>query len=255
MLQGRPSFVRIAAVAAVGASCLAAAACGGITASSVSAVHGASATPDPLASLTGYKVATEAVADLKAASSLTMVGTASQSGQSVTLDLGLKPGHGCTGTVQEGTEGTIKLVVIGTTVYFNPDTKFWKSTLGSEASTVTALVNGRYIKTSTASKGMASFASLCDLSHTMTSNALKPGEQVTKGAFTTLGGVRVLPLKASAEDNVVYVTDTSKPEIVEVFAPKGAPDGSGKLTFSVGAPVTLTAPPASQVIDGSAIGM
>ena len=102
---------------------------------------------------------------------------------------------------------------------------------------------------------MASFASLCDLSHTMTSNALKAGESVTKGAFTTLGGVRVLPLKGSSGRNVVYVTDTSKPEIVEVFAPKGAPDGSGKLTFSIGAPVTLTAPPASQVLDGSAIGM
>ncbi len=111
-------------------------------------------------------------------------------------------------------------------------------------------------KTSTASKGMVSFASLCDLSKTMTSNALKAGESVTKGAFTTLGGVRVLPLKGSSGRNVVYVTDTSKPEIVEVFAPKGAPDGSGKLTtFSIGAPVTLTAPPASQVLDGSAIGM
>ena len=255
MFQRRLSFVRIAAVAAAGASCLAAAACGGTTASSLSAVPAASATPDPLASLTGYKVAAEAVADLKAASSLTVAGTATQSGQSVTLNLGLKPGHGCAGTVEEGTEGFIKLVVIGTTVYFNPDAAFWKSSLGSEASTVTALVNGRYIKTSTTSKGMASFASLCDLSHTMTSNALKAGESVTKGAFTTLGGVRVLPLKASSERNVVYVTDTSKPEIVEVFAPKGAPDGSGKLTFSIGAPVTLTAPPASQVLDGSAIGM
>jgi hypothetical protein len=255
MFRGRLSFVRTAAVAAAGASCLAAAACGGITASSLSAVPVASRTPDPLASLTAYKVAVEALADLKAASSLTMAGTATQSGTSVTVNLRLKPGHGCAGTVGEGTEGLIKLVVIGTTVYFNPDTTFWKSTLGSEASTVTTLVNGRYIKTSTTSKGMASLASLCDLSRTMTSNALKTGEPVSKGAFTTLGGVRVLALKQSSDDSVVYVTDTSKPEIVEVFAPKGDPGGSAKLTFSIGAPVTLTAPPASQVLDGSAIGM
>ena len=254
MFRGRLSFVRTAAVAAAGASCLAAAACGGITASSLSAVPVASRTPDPLASLTAYKVAAEALADLKAASNLTMAGTATESGTSVTVNLRLKPGHGCAGTVEEGTEGLIKLVVIGTTVYFNPDTTFWKSTLGSEASTVTTLVNGRYIKTSTTSKGMASFASLCDLSRTMTSNALKAGEPLSKGAFTTLGGVRVLPLKESS-GSVVYVTDTSKPEIVELFAPKGNPDGSVKLTFSIGAPVTLTAPPASQVLDGSAIGM
>jgi hypothetical protein len=242
----------------VGASCLAAAACGGITASSLRAVPAASATPDPLASLTGYKVATEAVADLNAASSLTMAGTASESGQSVTVNLSLKPGQGCAGTVQvgtEGTEGTVKLVVIGTTVYFNPDATFWKSSVGSKASAVTALVNGRYIKTSTASKGMASFAKLCDLSHTMTLNLLKQAELINKGALTTLDGVRVLPLESPADDGALYVTDTSKPEIVEVFAPKGDPGGSGKVTFSIGAPVTLTAPPASQVIDGSAFGM
>jgi hypothetical protein len=255
MFQGPPRLIRLAAIAAAGTSCLAAAACGGVTASSLRAVPAASATPDPLASLTGYKVATEAAANLKAASSLTMAGTATQSGQSVTLNLSLKPGQGCAGTVEEGTEGTIKLVVIGTTVYFNPDATFWKSSMGSEASAVTALVNGRYIKTSTTSKGMASLASLCDLSQSMTSTALKPGESVTKGAFTTLGGVRVLPLKVAAEGSTVYVTDTSKPEVVEVFAAKGAPNGSGKLMFSIGAPVTLTAPPASQVIDGSTIGM
>ena len=255
MLQGRPSFVRIATVAAVGASCLAVAACGGVTASSLRAVPAASATPDPLASLTGYKVATEAVADLNAASSLTMAGTVSESGQSVTVNLSLKPGQGCAGTVEEGTKGTIKLVVIGTTVYVNPDATLWKSSLGSAASAVTALVNGRYIKTSTASKGMASFAKLCDLSHTMTLNLLKQAELINKGALTTLDGVRVLPLESPADDGALYVTDTSKPEIVELFAPKGAAGDSGKLMFSVGTPVTLTAPPASQVLDGSAIGM
>ena len=65
----------------------------------------------------------------------------------------------------------------------------------------------------------------------------------------------MLPLKVAAEDSTVYVTDTSKPEVVEVFAAKSAPNGSGKLMFSVGTPVTLTAPPASQVLDGSAFGM
>jgi hypothetical protein len=253
MSQGRSSFVRVAAVASAGASCLAAAACGGVTASSLRAVPVASATADPLASVTGITAATEAADNLKAASSLTMAGTASQSGTSVTVNLGLKPGHGCTGTVEEGTGGTIKLVVIGTTIYFNPDAAFWKSSLGSAASAVTTLVNGRYIKTSTASKGMSSFSNLCDLSHSIMAGALKPDEVVTKGALTTIGGVRVLPIKAS--DGVIYVTDTSKPEIVEVFAPKGDPGGPSKLMFSIDAPVALTPPPASQVIDGSAIGI
>ena len=54
---------------------------------------------------------------------------------------------------------------------------------------------------------------------------------------------------------MAYVTDTSKPELVQLSAPKGSKNGSGLVTVTMNAPVTLTAPPASQVIDGSKLGM
>jgi hypothetical protein len=76
---------------------------------------------------------------------------------------------------------------------------------------------------------------------------------LAKGPVTTLGGTRMLQLKVS-DGATAYVTDASKPDLVEVFALKGTKDGSGKVTFTVGAPVTLTAPPASQVVDGSLLG-
>lgn len=51
------------------------------------------------------------------------------------------------------------------------------------------------------------------------------------------------------------MTDTSsKPELVELTAPKGSPEGSGKVTVTYDAPVRLTAPPASQVLNGSQLG-
>jgi hypothetical protein len=253
MFHGRPDYARIAAVAVAGASCLAAAACGGGAASSLSAAPGASSTQDPLASLTGNQVATQALTNLKAASSLTMAGKASDSGQSVTVDLRLKPGQGCAGTIKQGTSGVIKLVVIDKIIYFNPDEKFWETQLGAEASTVTGIVNGRYIKTRLDAKGMSTFASLCDVSHTVASEALSKKGNIDKEPVTTVNGVRVLPLKAA--DGTVYVTDASKPEIVEVDAPKTASAAESKLAFVVGAPVTLTAPPASQVLDGASIGM
>lgn len=254
MFHGRPGFARSAAIAAIGASSLAAAACGGPTASTLSAAPSASATADPLAHLTGYQVATQAIADLEAAKSLTIAGTVDQSGQATTVNLRLKPGKGCWGTVVDGSVGAIKLVVIGSTVYFNPDDKFWKANAGSDASAVTALIGGRYIKTSTSASGMADFASLCNLSHTMASDGLKGNTKAAaKEPVTTLSGVRVLPLKAAS--STVYVTDTSKPQFVEIYSPKGAPDGAGKVDFQVGVPVTLTPPPAAQVLDGSKIGM
>jgi hypothetical protein len=45
------------------------------------------------------------------------------------------------------------------------------------------------------------------------------------------------------------VTDTAKPELVEVKSPQVA-DNGGDLTFSTSAPVTLTPPPASDVFEG-----
>jgi hypothetical protein len=252
MFHGGPGFARVAAVAVAGASCLAVAACGGLRASSLSIVPSASSTPDPLAHLTASKVATEAMANLKAASSVTMAGTVTYSGKNFALNLGLKTGHGCAGTFREGRVGSVKFIMIGTTIYFHADDQFWKSQGGSHASAIIALINGRYIKTSTRARGMSSMVGLCDLPKRMA-----PGKVTgtfTKGKLTTLGSTRVLPI-ANPKEGVLYVTDTSKPEIAEVVAAKKTGNGSGKFTVSVGAPVTLTAPPASQVIDGSAFGM
>jgi hypothetical protein len=56
---------------------------------------------------------------------------------------------------------------------------------------------------------------------------------------------------------VIYVTDTSQPEFVEVDDPPvtGTTDPAGKTIYTIGAPVTLTPPPASQVVTGASIGM
>jgi hypothetical protein len=214
---------------------------------SASSAPSASVAADPLAGLTGTQVATRALANLKAESSLTMTGTFSQSGQSYTVNLGLEPGQGCTGTIGEGSKGSFKLIVIGTTLYFNPDDTFWKSAGGANASTVIALVNGRYIKTST-SGSMASLASLCNLSQTL--GAIAVTGTFTKGTPTTLDGTLVLPLGNTAGTGTMDVTDRSVPEVVSMTDPK-----TGALTFSPGAPVTLAAPPASQVIDGAQLGI
>jgi hypothetical protein len=252
MFHGRPGFARMAAVAVAGASCLAAVACGGSTTSSLSPTPSASSTSDPLASLTADQVATQALANLKAASSLTMAGTVSDSGQSEVLNLGLKPGQGCDGTIAQGSEGSFKLIVIGKTVYFNPSDQFWKSQGGTDASSIIALVNGRYIKTSTSASGMSSMTSVCNLSQELASE--KVTGPLTKGKVTSIGSTRVLPI-VTPNEGVLYVTDTSKPQIVQRVETRNTGNGTGKLTFSVGAPVTLTAPPASQVINGSAVGL
>jgi hypothetical protein len=66
-----------------------------------------------------------------------------QSGQSFTVNLAIKPGHGCTGTIGMGAKGNLKLIVINKTVYLNPDNTCWNANSGADAATVIALVDGR----------------------------------------------------------------------------------------------------------------
>lgn len=263
MFQSRPGVARMAALAVAGAGCLTLAACGN-SASSAAAGGAASAagstgssasatsTTDPLASLTAAEIGDKVVADAKAASSVTLAGTVTSSGQAITVHLAVKSSQGCTGTMSVAGMGSFKLVIIGTTVYMKPDNQFWKSSAGAEASTVIALVNGRWIKTTTSSKTMGSMAGLCDMSQMFKTNGSP--DHLTKGKVTTLNGTRVLAIN-DTKQGVAYVTDTSTPELVEISAPAGSANGSGKLSVTYNAPVTLTAPPTSQVIDGSQLGI
>lgn len=248
MFQRRRAFVRMASVAA-GASCLALAAC-----SSAASSPGASGAADPLASMSAAQVAAEVTANAKAASSLTLAGSMTQAdGTGETASLAVKPSQGCTGTIGTMGKGSFKLTKIGSTIYLNPDKQFWESNGGAAASTIINLVNGKYIKISSTDKNMGSVADLCDVAQMFSTDGKQ--DTLTKGKVTTLNGTRVLPLNDTSEGSVSYVTDTSKPQLVEITSPKGAKDGSGKITVTYGAPVTLTAPPASQVIDGSKLGL
>jgi hypothetical protein len=225
-------------------------ACGGVTASSLAVAPSASKTADPLAGLSATKVVAEADADAKAAPSLTISGTGTEQGETVSLDLGIKRGVGCGGTVSLAGKGTVKVTMIGKTFYMDPDKQFWTTSAGANADAVIALVNGKYISLPASDKNVASFADLCDLSKLLDEGT----NTFTRGPLTTLDGKRALAIKVS-DGSTVYVTDTSKPEYLEAAASKGSQAGSGKLIISVGAPVTLTPPPASEVIDGTKLGI
>ena len=253
MFRVRSGWVQIAAATATaGGVCLAATACGGASSSAVrpAAAPRPSSTVDPLAGVSASKVIAEATAGAAAAPSLRLTGTMEQQGQHMTIDVAVKRGQGCAGSFGMGSQGTLKLIMIGKTLYLNPDKQFWAANGGAGASAAVALVNGRYLKVPASDKNMAGMADLCDVT-----KLIETGDHTyTKGAVTTLDGRRVLAIKVS-DGSTDYVTDTSKPQFVESFAPKGTKDGSGKAIMSVGAPVTLAAPPASQVIDGTTIGM
>jgi hypothetical protein len=210
--------------------------------------HAATA-PDPLKTWSVAHIEATSLANAEQASSLTMNGTLQQSGQTITLKIGIKKGLGCTYTTVLSKTGTEKVIVIGKTVYLYLDQKFWTTAAGSAGATIYAEIHGRYLKVS--SSVASSLTPLCSIQQDFTPGTSKV--TVSRGPVTVLDGVRVLELKYS-DGSAVYVTDSSRPEIFELTAPKGSASGSGTIRVNVGAPVTLAAPPASDVVSGTPYG-
>jgi len=253
MFQRGPGS-RTLAAAAVAASCLAAAACG--AAGSGGGAASPSSTVDPLAGLSASTVNAKAIADGEAATTLTMKGTVAESGKTYTIDMAMKHNQGCKGSIGISGTGSVTIIVIGSTVYFEADSQFWKSVAGTtaDASAAVALLDGKYLKVPETDQNVSGLTDMCSLSQMLNSSSDKTTPTYTKEPVTTLNGTRVLPLKVS-DGSTEYVTDTSKPEFVQASAPKGTSGGAGKITIGVGVPVTLTPPPASDIVDGSALGL
>lgn len=224
-------------LAAVSGICLATAGCG------------STSSADPLAGMSAKQVLDKAVSDLKSAPSADLSGTLNGPGGNVGLRLGFKHGKGCEGTVSEGSKGSFALVVIGDTAWLKPDDTFWKAYAGSNAPQAIALLGGRYLKGSTSNSNVSSFTYVCDLNSLASSFGAASG--FVKEAVTTFDGQRAVPLKEEAKGDMMYVTDTSAPRILEVNGTQ--PGYSGKVTFAY-SPVTLTAPPASDTVDGTSLG-
>ena len=210
-----------------------------------------SGSSDPLASMSAKQVLDKAVADLKAAPSFTMAGTVSQTGGAYTVSLGYLKAHGCKGTIAQPGKGSIAMILIGDKAWVKPDDAFLKSVAGSQAPAVIGQIGGKYLSGSTANSNVASLTALCDV-NSMTSQFFLQPTNVVKGKVTTVNGQQALRLGDTSRGGTLYVTDTATPQVLQVVNTKAG--SSGKITFKVGAPVTLTAPPASQTVDGSQYG-
>jgi len=232
--------VSAATAGALGVCCLTAVGCGS-----------SSGVPDPLASQSAETVMAEAIANLKAAPSVTVNTTGIDSGQYISGYMRVDPGEGCTGTTTVETLSawaTATYITIGQTVYFKPDSLMWEVLAGSGAATLTRQVGSRYVKVPVSDDHLYGLGT-CLIDGLQTS-----GVSVTKGQVTMLNGVRALQLKDPGGD-VIFVTDTSKPELIQfdAAAAPGTTDPADEATYTIGASVRLTPPPASQVVSGTSI--
>jgi hypothetical protein len=244
-----PSLTRLA-----GAGLLAAA-----TAISATACASTSSSTSALASMSPDQIVQKSVADLKAASSVRIAGKVVSSGQNISIDVTDVAARGCQGTVglaAAGTSssgamaGTATIVQVGSTVYMKLDQGFFTSAglPASEYSTV----SGKYIKL-TPTSDLASFAQLCDPA-TLAGAFAKQDTGFVAAGKATINGQTALAFKQpkNPSNGTVYVSDTATPQIVRI----AGPSGQGSIDFTdYNATATITAPPASAIIDGSQFGL
>jgi hypothetical protein len=244
-----PSLNRLAGAGVLAAAAVLTATACGSSSSSTSALAGMS--PD--------QIVQKSVADLKAASSVRITGKVVNSGQTIALNLTDVAAKGCQGTIglaapatssSKAVSGTANIVEADGIVYMKLSNSFFTSA-GLPASEFSQ-VSGKYIKL-TSGSNLASFAQLCNPS-TLSTAFAKEDTGFVKAGTATVNGQPTLAFKQpkNPSNGTVYVSESATPQILRIVGPAG----QGSIDFSdYNASVTITAPPASQVIDGSKFGL
>ena len=228
-LFSRARMLSAAAVIAAGATC------GPLALAATAAPSG-----NPFARLTADQIAKKAETDLKAASSFHYHGSGKASGQTFSISMSVTH-KGCTGGISAGREGGFAIVDIGKTAWIQPNDKFWEFA-GIPASQLST-VHGKWLDvTGTGSISLsAAFAPFCNANKLVSTLAPKLTGLV-EGKTIKISGHRALQLRNGSGRESIYVSISSKPEILRI-------SNNGTLSFSAyGARVTLTPPPASDVI-------
>jgi hypothetical protein len=237
-----------------GASVLAAAAV-----LSATACGSSSSSTSALAGMSPDQIVQKSVADLKAASSVRITGQVVNSGQTIAVDLTDVAAKGCQGTIglaapatssTKAVSGTADIVEVDSIVYMKLSDSFFTSA-GLPASEFSQ-VSGKYIKLASGSN-LASFAQLCNPS-TLSTAFSKQDTGFAKAGTATVNGQPTLAFKQpkNPSNGTVYVSESATPQILRIAGPAG----QGSIDFSdYNAPATITAPSASQIVDGSKFGL
>jgi hypothetical protein len=246
-----PAAILAAAVVAGAAGC--GSSPGHAAASAASATSGggkpaAAKTPDSLSGETADQIVTKAVADFKAASAVQVAGRVTNSGQVIGMDLTLAESQGCTGTMSLAGKGAFQLVELHGKFWLKPNDQFYKS---YGAGSVLPLLSGKWLAPGKSS-GLADFTKLCSLNTLAGALGSAAPDGLTKSAGPVIDGQPTVKITDIGDSAAVYISDSATPEMLRLVATGS--DG-GNLDFrDYGAAEKITAPPASETINGSQYG-
>jgi hypothetical protein len=253
--RSAPGALLAAALAVTAAACGASGSTTPSSGASTAASLSPQAVSDPLASWSAERIVRQSQTDTLAAPYVRVTGNVSSSGQQIAFDLTMVAGTGCKGSVTEHGIGSFTLVSLGKSVWVLPDAQFYKSEVGQNpnAQLAETLLAGKYLE-DTEGTGLGSLATLCSLKSMLgsTSQSSSDDAGTTKAGTAMIDGQRALKLVNAKQHGTAYVSDTTKPEVLQI-AVSGSGGGSLSFTYYTTAPA-ITPPPASQTIDGSKYG-
>lgn len=201
---------------------------------------------DPLSGMSANQITMKAFSDLNSASSVHVTGPSDGGGTDYNLDVTLGATN-CQGSYATPSKGTFQVMDLNGTTYFSANQLYWKST-GATGSNLT-LLSSHYIKVGPNSTTLAALNTLCHPSQLAKPFTGQVSGMVEHG-WTTINGQKVMHITDGGDSSGIYVTDSSTPEVVRLSS-----GSTLDLVFSdYNAPLSLTAPPASQILDGKKMG-
>ncbi|HZR51811.1 MAG TPA: hypothetical protein VFB06_20140 [Streptosporangiaceae bacterium] len=201
---------------------------------------------DPLGGMDANQITMKAFSDLNTASSVHVTGPSNGGGTDYNLDVTLSKSD-CQGTYATASKGTFHVLTLNGTTYFSANQLYWKST-GATGSNL-SLLTSHYIKVGPNSQTLAALNTLCHPSQLAKSFTGQVSGMIDRG-WTTINGQKVMHITDSGDASGIYVSDSATPEVIRLNS-----GSSLDLVFSdYNSPLNLTAPPASQVLDGKKMG-
>jgi hypothetical protein len=244
-LRHRPVSIAAPAAALAALAILAAgtAACGSSESSSVTNV---------LAGQSGQQIVARALADGAAAARVRLTSSETINGTPLTSDLTMVRGKGCEGTMGVPGAGSIRVLIIGATAWIKPDSQFWQYYQSTGGSPVAgAQLAGKYLKMQASDMARDGFAGIngpCTASNMFSEITIAGTGPVTTTTinFQPALKIAVTGISTNARPGEAYVSDTDDPELLLVEVP--GPGGTQITVTYPATPVTVTPPPASQVV-------
>ncbi|MFE7777622.1 hypothetical protein ACFU5O_27730 [Streptomyces sp. NPDC057445] len=209
---------------------------------------------DPFEGLTADQITDKALAATKAADSLKVAGEGKDDDKHLSMEFALSKAGDCTGRVGNTGYGQNAMLVSDKISYMKGDEAFWKQigketgTSAKQSTAIAEMLKGRWMKIP--ADQAKSMGELCNLNALLKEMGDEDTAGVTKGQTTEVNGQKALTLtrKDGAETHTFYVATKGQPYFLK-FVTEGG-DEPGTLVFSdYNKPVTVTAPPADQIVD------